>query len=170
MFTHMTIAACSVCVLTNYTLYPSRTAALILPLWHHHKGRIHFAALSIHLLVHWPWLIALFSTPLHFTHCHWLWCLTDRLLAFEACTHRGKQTGACVYDGTHDRCNTSHNSYTHRNHRLLCHPSRVNSFRYSYFVNAPFLWNDLPTDITSTVSVTTFKHALYTHLSTNQSS
>ena len=24
------------------------------------------------------------------------------------------------------------------NHRLLCHPSRVNSFRYSYFVNAPF--------------------------------
>ena len=59
---------------------------------------------------------------------------------------------------------------THRNHRLLCHPSRVSSFRYSYFVNAPFLWNDLPTDITSTVSFTTFKHALYTHLSTNQSS
>ena len=59
---------------------------------------------------------------------------------------------------------------TRRNHRLLCHPSRINSFRYSYFVNVPFLWNDLPTDITSTVSFTTFKHALYTHLSTNQSS
>ena len=58
---------------------------------------------------------------------------------------------------------------TRHSHRLLCQNSRINSFRYSFFINAPFLWNDLPIGITSSASFTSFKHALSTHLYASQS-
>ena len=35
--------------------------------------------------------------------------------------------------------------------------SRVNTFRYSFFVNAPFLWNTLPLDVVQSSSYYSFK-------------
>ena len=58
---------------------------------------------------------------------------------------------------------------THHSHRLLGQTSRINSFRLFLFINARFLWNDLPIGITSSASFITFKHALSTHLYARQS-
>ncbi len=46
-----------------------------------------------------------------------------------------------------------------RSHRLSlrCVGSRVRSFRYSFFINIPFLWNTLPIDILNTTSYSAFK-------------
>ena len=43
---------------------------------------------------------------------------------------------------------------------LLCKRSRVNSFRYSFFINASFLWNKLPFDVASASSYNSFKRKL----------
>ena len=47
---------------------------------------------------------------------------------------------------------------------LLCKRSRVNSFRYSFFINASFLWNKLPFDVASASSYNSFKRKLKAHL------
>ncbi len=38
--------------------------------------------------------------------------------------------------------------------------SRINAFRFSYFVNAPFVWNQLPSPILESSSLFTFKFSL----------
>ena len=43
---------------------------------------------------------------------------------------------------------------------LSCVQSRVNAFRYSYFVNAPYAWNCLPNDIIYCSSMASFNHIL----------
>ena len=49
-----------------------------------------------------------------------------------------------------------------RSHDLTLVPcnSRVNAFRYSFFINAPFLWNSLPTEIVHCPSYNSFKFNL----------
>ena len=42
--------------------------------------------------------------------------------------------------------------------------SRINSFRYSFFVNIPFLWNTIPYDIVSSTSYAVFKYKLKSFL------
>ena len=44
---------------------------------------------------------------------------------------------------------------------LFCRQSRVNAFRYSFFVRAVFLWNSLPTDVVTANSYNTFKRRYY---------
>jgi len=43
---------------------------------------------------------------------------------------------------------------------LRCTRSRINSFRYSFFVNIPFLWNTIPYDIVNSTSYAAFKYKL----------
>ena len=49
-----------------------------------------------------------------------------------------------------------------RSHKLslLCKSSKLNSFRYSFFINAPFIWNKLPFEIVSLSSYSNFKNKL----------
>ena len=42
--------------------------------------------------------------------------------------------------------------------------SRINVFRFSYFVNAPFIWNQIPPQILQSSSLSTFKFSLSTML------
>ena len=44
---------------------------------------------------------------------------------------------------------------------LFCIPSSINAFRFSFFVNSPFVWNSLPLDIVSAHSLPSFKYKLY---------
>ena len=48
----------------------------------------------------------------------------------------------------------------HHSLTLSCIHSRVNSFRYSFFVNTPFLWNSFSSDIVDCPSYTSFKSKL----------
>ena len=56
----------------------------------------------------------------------------------------------------------SYASHISRHHSLAlsCIHSRVNSFRYSFFVNTSFLWNSLSSDIVDCPSYTSFKSKL----------
>ena len=63
-----------------------------------------------------------------------------------------------------EKLQTSHQ----RKNRLISKKSRINVFRFSYFINASFLWNDLPDCITESPSISSFKHALFVHLFNNQ--
>ena len=47
---------------------------------------------------------------------------------------------------------------------LRCTRSRINSFRYSFFVNIPFLWNTIPYDIVNSTSYAVFKYKLKSFL------
>ena len=47
---------------------------------------------------------------------------------------------------------------------LLCKQARVNCYRYSFFINSCFLWNELPSEIVNCTSHTLFKSALRRHL------
>ena len=53
-----------------------------------------------------------------------------------------------------------------RSHRfsLVCPLSWINSFRYSFFVNAPYLWNRIPFDVLHCNSYPCFKRWLHHHL------
>ena len=53
-----------------------------------------------------------------------------------------------------------------RSHRfsLVCPLSWINSFRYSFFVNAPYLWNRIPFDVLNCNSYPCFKRWLHHHL------
>ena len=42
--------------------------------------------------------------------------------------------------------------------------SRINAFRYSFFVNSPFLWNKLPSSVVCSTSLPSFKHQLFNHI------
>ena len=42
--------------------------------------------------------------------------------------------------------------------------SRINAFRYSFFVNSPFLWNKLPSSVVCSTSLPSFKHQLFYHI------
>ena len=43
---------------------------------------------------------------------------------------------------------------------LFCRQSRINAFRYSFFVNCPFLWNELPHAVANAQSFQSFKFKL----------
>ena len=47
---------------------------------------------------------------------------------------------------------------------LQCRQSRINCFRYSVFVQAPFIWNSFPSDIVNSNSYSSFKFKLYSYL------
>ena len=40
---------------------------------------------------------------------------------------------------------------------LVCNHSRINSFRYSFFIRSAFLWNSLPSDLVQSISYNSFK-------------
>jgi len=46
---------------------------------------------------------------------------------------------------------------------LFCKPSCINAFRYSFFINAAFLWNTLPHDVMLSNSITSFRLRLNNH-------
>ena len=57
--------------------------------------------------------------------------------------------------------------FTPKSRLLRSHPyslsipqSRINAFRFSYFVNAPFTWNELPPNLIQSSSLSTFKFCL----------
>ena len=60
----------------------------------------------------------------------------------------------------------SHVSRTSRHHALTlsCTHSRINSFRYSFLVNAPDVWNSLPSDIVNSTTYNSFKRKLSVYL------
>ena len=47
-----------------------------------------------------------------------------------------------------------------RPYSLSIPQSRINAFRFSYFVNAPFTWNELPPNLIQSSSLPTFKFRL----------
>ena len=55
--------------------------------------------------------------------------------------------------------NTRHHPLT-----LFCEQSRIDSYRYSYFINAPYLWNSLPADIVTLSSLQSFRSNLSAYL------
>ena len=50
---------------------------------------------------------------------------------------------------------------------LLCKQSSINSFRYSFFVNSIFFWNNIPYSILSISRRVSFKNLLYNYLCSN---
>ncbi len=60
--------------------------------------------------------------------------------------------------------NAPYKSTRTNNQSLLCKQSRVNCYRYSFFINSGFLWNKLPNEIVTYKSYTTFKTALCRYL------
>ena len=52
------------------------------------------------------------------------------------------------------------NGRTRSQNSIVCIQSRINSFRYSFFVNSPFIWNSLPLEVTNSASLYTFKRNL----------
>ena len=54
------------------------------------------------------------------------------------------------------------NQSSTRSHSLTlrCTRSRINSLRYSFFVNIPFLWNTIPYDIVNSTLYAAFKYKL----------
>ena len=63
-------------------------------------------------------------------------------------------------------CNNLSSRSYHPLHICLL-PSRVNTFRYSFFVNAPFIWNQLPGYLLCVVCPETFRDCLASHLYPN---
>ena len=60
----------------------------------------------------------------------------------------------------------SYSSRPSRSHNqtFRCVPSRLNCYRFSFFINAPFLWNSLPPQIVSTESYLLFKSRMRNYL------
>jgi len=58
------------------------------------------------------------------------------------------------------------NSSSTRQHSLFIVPlqSTINTYRYSFFINAPFIWNSIPHCILSLTKVDSFRRALRTYL------
>ena len=50
-----------------------------------------------------------------------------------------------------------------RPHQLICNHSRIDCYRYSYFTNAPFVWNNLPSHIVISSSLPLFRTKLTSH-------
>ena len=64
-------------------------------------------------------------------------------------------------------CTDFHQYYRYVSHNSRCHTlalscvqSRVNSYRYSFFVNTLYVWNRRPSDIVNSLSLASFKHNL----------
>ena len=53
-----------------------------------------------------------------------------------------------------------------RSHQLslVCPLARINSFRYSFFINAPYLWNRISLEVLNCKTYPCFKRSLYHHL------
>ena len=49
------------------------------------------------------------------------------------------------------------------NLKLSCNHSRINSFRHSFSIHSPFLWNPLPSDIVNSQSLKLFKSRILSH-------
>jgi len=77
-----------------------------------------------------------------------------------------------VYDMLHKHVSLSFNDYftlsstTTRSHSLslLCKSSSINCFRYSFFVNSIFYWNNVPFTILSIPRRASFRKQLYNYL------
>ena len=117
---------------------------------------------------------------------HWAYCQWDRHTYTwshtyeEACKHLKLKTlesrrmlllcqvYKIIYnlDCIHFNSYFAFNTNCTRSHRfsLVCPLSRINSFRYSFFVNAPYLWNRLPFDVLNCNSYPCFKRWLHHHL------
>ena len=73
-----------------------------------------------------------------------------------------------VHDILHNRNSISFSNYFQfSNASTRCHPltiqpvsSSINSYRFSFFVNSPFLWNTVPYDILKIIQTSPFSHAL----------
>ena len=57
------------------------------------------------------------------------------------------------------QCYFSFSNTITRSHSLslVCNHSRINSFRYSFFIRSAFLWNSLPSDLVQSISYNSFK-------------
>ena len=82
---------------------------------------------------------------------------------------------AFLFDLLHQRYTLSFNSYCSfksitylRAHTLSLQTvnSSINSYRYSYFVNIPFLWNTLPADVVSLPTANQFRRSLRSYFFT----
>ena len=53
-----------------------------------------------------------------------------------------------------------------RSHRLslVCPLARINSFRHSFFINVPYLWNRIPFEVLNCETYPCFKMSLYHYL------
>ena len=78
-----------------------------------------------------------------------------------------------LYDTLHKRYSSlsfssfyDFNSSRTRQHSLCIVPlqSTINAYRYSFFVNAPFIWNSIPHCILFLTKVDTFQKVLRTYL------
>ena len=80
----------------------------------------------------------------------------DRLKWHSLVTHRDITCLLLAHDIIHNNsCPLHHKlSVSSRSDQLQCQPSSINAFRYSYFVNVPFIWNKLDCTMRSTVQIT----------------
>ena len=67
----------------------------------------------------------------------------------------------CIHFGQHFQLN-KRDSRSH-NLTLAFNHSRINSYRYSFFINAPFIWNNLPSNIVNSTSLQLFTNKLKAH-------
>ena len=87
-------------------------------------------------------------------------CQLYKIVNNLACSHAAKIVNNLDCLSFNDYFTFNH-SVT-RSHRLNVNylSSRVHAFRYSFFVNSPFLWNALPLDIAQSRSYCSFKKSL----------
>ena len=73
-----------------------------------------------------------------------------------------------VHDIFHNRNLISFSDYFHlstvRSHNIQPAPSTINSYRYSFFINSPFLWNAIPFNILKIAQINPFRSALFSFL------
>ena len=92
-------------------------------------------------------------------HLSWMTLESRRMMLCCAQVYKMVNKLDCLDFNKYNRNPTRSHSFS-----LVCNHSRVNSFRYSFFVHAPFQWNKLPLDLISATSYASFKARFKTHL------
>ena len=92
------------------------------------------------------------------------WPTVSQRHTFLACcqTYKIVHSLDCIDFNKYFSFNT--NNTRHHQLALRCCQSRVNSFRFSFFINAPYVWNNLPSSTVSASSLASFKTSLSLHL------
>ena len=86
--------------------------------------------------------------------------LTQRHAILSCCqTYKTLHSLDCIDFEKYFRLSTTHTRHHHQL-TLFCEQPRIDSYRHSYFINAPYLWNSLPAGIVDSTSLQSFKTKL----------
>ena len=94
------------------------------------------------------------------THLHWHSLATKRTLLACCPVYKIINNMDCIDFSSYFSRNPCSITRSH-NLSLFCVPARTNTFRYSFFINSPHVWNSLPPHVVRAQSFPSFKFKLY---------